>query len=183
MTKAKNEIGVYGSIAFIGLTQGYVAMIDVTDVELIAPYRWYAEDKPTSRTVYAAAHDPATKRRVYMHRVILGLTDPKIQGEHGNGCGIDNRRNNIRVATQSQNMHNRGKLRNNKTGYLGVDLDRGKYRATICAKGKRHTLARCDTPQEAAFLRDLVARILHDSQFVTLNFTTNNIEIPETLAA
>ena len=59
-------------------------------------------------------------RNIYMHRYILGILDPAIEIDHHNRNALDNRRQNIRVATRSSNMLNRGRPRNNTSGIKGV---------------------------------------------------------------
>jgi len=76
--------------------------------------------------------------------------------DHINGDGLDNRRENIRVSTKSQNQANRRNLQSNNTsGFKGVDFHRGKWRAQIKVDGRKIDLGSFDTPDEAsgAYLR------------------------------
>jgi hypothetical protein len=72
--------------------------------------------------------------------------------DHINGNTKDNRIDNLREATRSQNLGNRKINKNNKTGLKGVYLDyRGKYRAQITAGGNSKTkyIGSFTTAQEA----------------------------------
>jgi len=63
------------------------------------------------------------------------------QLDHVNGIPRDNRIANLRLCSHSQNMINRERQANNRTGYRGVRLrDTGKYEAAICLNGKKYYL-------------------------------------------
>lgn len=79
----------------------------------------------------------------YAHRVIWRLVtgdEPKNMIDHINGDGADNRLVNLREATSSQNQHNAGVRRDNRSGYKGVSWSKlhSKWRAYVNYKGKRH---------------------------------------------
>jgi len=69
---------------------------------------------------------------VRMHRLIMNPPND-MQVDHINHNGLDNRRNNLRVATQNQNGANRRKDRDNLTGFKGVTFvkKKGLYKPRI----------------------------------------------------
>lgn len=71
--------------------------------------------------------------------------------DHANGITSDNRATNLRLATHSENLRNRGMNKNNRSGYKGVHWHRGnkKWRAVIGFEGKRLLLGYFDDPEEA----------------------------------
>lgn len=71
--------------------------------------------------------------------------------DHINGIRNDNRIINLRDATNSQNLMNRGKQVNNKSGYKGVYFrkDRNKWQANIHINGRCMYLGRFDTADKA----------------------------------
>lgn len=73
-----------------------------------------------------------------MHRLLLGLTDPKIEGDHFNGNGLDNLRQNLRVVTRAKQSQNRRINKNNTSGARGVNWlsDRQCWRAQVSLNGK-----------------------------------------------
>ena len=88
------------------------------------------------------------------HRVIWALHNgawPDGQIDHINGDKSDNRIENLRVVTTSQNGMNRGKPSDNTSGYKGVvwDKSRSKWKATIGFRGKVHNIGRYDTKEDA----------------------------------
>lgn len=63
---------------------------------------------------------------------------PMKEIDHINNDCSDNRWKNLRLATHTQNMRNRSKQSNNKSGYKGVCFHKasGKWKAAIQNKGK-----------------------------------------------
>lgn len=92
--------------------------------------------------------------RYLAHRLAWKMhygNDPKDQIDHINGVKTDNRIENLRECTHTENMRNRGKNKVNKSGYKGVHFNkcRGKYKAEIYLIGKKMYLGRYDTAEEA----------------------------------
>lgn len=104
-----------GTIEIV-LTQGYVALIDAQDAHL-ADEGWYALKMPTGH-IYAAQSLPTR----YLHREVLGLRGGghKVEGDHLDGNTLNCRRENLRIATPTQNRRNKTRRRNNNTGFAGV---------------------------------------------------------------
>lgn len=72
---------------------------------------------------------------------------PTCTVDHKDTIPTNNKWRNLRLATQRQNSYNRGKNKNNTTGYKGVTYQAGKHIAQIIIDGKysylgRHTTAR-----------------------------------------
>ena len=77
---------------------------------------------------------------------------PKGEIDHVNGSRADNRITNLRDVPRSINQQNRHKpQKNNKSGFLGVSLERGgkKYRATVRVGKKGHYIGSFDTAEAA----------------------------------
>jgi len=94
-------------------------------------------------------------RRLYMaHRLAwLYVTGewPVAGVDHVNGSKTDNRFENLRQATHSENMRNRGAQKNNACGYKGVYFTKKDKRwvANIWLHGKKKYLGEFSTPEDA----------------------------------
>ena len=82
---------------------------------------------------------------------------PKNQLDHINRNRSDNRIDNLREATNSENCQNKTILKNNTTGYLGVTRKSGRvgYESSIAFNGKSRYLGTFKTPElaHAAYLQ------------------------------
>ncbi len=122
----------------IQLTRGQVALVDDEDYEWLNQWKWYAMKHPygyyAGRNITSGINQ---QKKLKMHRVILGLTDPKTTGDHISGFTLDNRRCNLRVATTSENLRNQVKQRTPSTSkYKGLTFRSNKYDIRIVVNGK-----------------------------------------------
>ena len=80
--------------------------------------------------------------------------------DHINMVRDDNRIENLRRASRSQNMRNTKAHRDNSTGFKGVTFDKcsGKFKAQIGICGRQKNIGRFDTAKEAhaAYARELL---------------------------
>ncbi len=82
--------------------------------------------------------------------------------DHINGDRKDNRIGNLRNASFEGNSQNKRKAQeNNKLGVLGVNIENGKFRAQIKIKGKKKTIGRYETIEEASKAYINAKRELH----------------------
>lgn len=140
----------------IPLTQGKFALVDKSDFEYLAQWKWrIARKRKGSNEFYAARSDwnKGHQRNIWMHRVITKCPTGMVV-DHINGDGLDNRRRNLRVCTNSQNQWNRRISKRNKTGEKGVSVDpkgsNKKWHASISVSGKSISLGYFTTKTEAA---------------------------------
>src|SRR5687767_7981216 len=119
----------------ITLTSGKVAMVDNRKYPYLNQFKWRAMYDRTTGRWYAGRSGGG--RTILMHREIMDAPLRTLV-DHINGDGLDNRKKNLRLATNAQNAWNRGKTRNNTTGYKGVHRQSGrrKVRARITVNGK-----------------------------------------------
>src|SRR3546814_3106867 len=95
-----------------------------------------------------------------MHRLIMNA--PRgVEVDHINGNGLDNRRENLRLASTSQNQMNRKRTRS-ACGFKGVTFNKGcgKWQAQIKRAGKNIYLGLHETPERASAAYKGAAKIL-----------------------
>lgn len=162
------------AVISIPLTQGKFALIDEEDLPLIQGYSWYAQH--TRGKYYACALVPGrgkNRRRVSMHRLILGITDPQIRPDHRDGNSLNNVRSNLRRATRQQNSFN---LQKQKTAtssrYKGVCRRSANWEARIRVRKQLIHLGMHVTEEGAARAYDAAA-IRYFGEFAALNFPEN----------
>lgn len=90
--------------------------------------------------------------------------------DHASGNGLDNRRSNLRSATNSQNNANARKRRGTGSRYKGVSwrADKQKWRAYLVENGKQIFLGYFLTEETAAMAYDQAAKIRF-GKFAKLN--------------
>ena len=94
---------------------------------------------------------------------------PKEELDHRNKQAWDDRVENLREATRSQNCINRDKGPN-QTGYRGVKRNHKKFSASLVLDQKLYFLGTYNTAEEAAQVYDKYARELF-GEFALLNFS------------
>lgn len=150
----------------IQVGNGLVALVDDEDFALVSlGNKWHASK---GRNTHYARRNEWTDGHcvtVRMHNYITGLA----YVDHINGNGLDNRRSNLRAATDSQNAMNRGMRTDNSSGFKGVYRRGRLWRAQIQIQGRRVHLGTFDDATDAALAYDAVARIEY-GEYGTLNF-------------
>jgi hypothetical protein len=151
-----------------------IILIDLQDIDLIKQFHWKIQIKSNCKYVIDKFDNKGKTAIIRLHRVIMGVDklDWKlVQVDHINGNGLDNRRENLRLVTPSQNMFNSKKPKNNTSGYKGIDYSKAekKYRARIGVLNKRINLGSFKTALEAAKAYDEAAKIYHGI-YAKLNF-------------
>jgi hypothetical protein len=123
------------------------ALVDDEEFEMVGQYKWYLMTKGKHRKrYYAQAFRKAPDGRrqtLYMHRVILGLTERTQQADHIDGDGLNNTRANLRPATGRQNVQNQRTSptyadRPTSSQFRGVSWEAAKqrWRAQVRVNGK-----------------------------------------------
>ncbi len=157
----------------IELTQGKVALVDDKDFERLSQWKWHTANYKTKRLSYARRTCPSVNGArpvVLMHRQILNA--PKgSEVDHINHNGLDNRQENLRLCSNSQNHQNTLKSAKNTSGYKGVSKHSkaNKWVSQIYVKRQVVYLGYYDSIIDAAIAYDEAA-IKYFGEFACTNF-------------
>lgn len=165
----ENQIWIHGDIAFIDVRTPKhttaVCLVDVVDLPLVnGPYRWTAYF--SHGNLYARRKRGESSEA--MHVVIMGTTGV----DHIDGDTLDNRRSNLRFATNAENSRNQRKTRHARSSqYKGVTRFRDKWMVQVIKDYKHMYLGLYRSEEEAARVYDAAA-LEHFGEFARLNFPT-----------
>lgn len=144
----------------------YTVLLDAADAHLLVGRSWvvgwdgYAQWKPRIDGV---------RRSFRLHREVMSAelaTAPKgTQVDHINGDRLDNRRCNLRLASNAENQRNRGAQKNNTPGRKGVFWHHKarRWEAAIRVDGRKRYLGLFDTVQAAHAAYARAAHRMHGS--------------------
>lgn len=154
----------------IKLTKNKFTIVDDEDYEILNQHKWYclndyaARDKITDKR----------KRTLYMHRLIMNCSESSYV-DHVDGNPLNNRRENLRICSQSQNNMNRNKTEGNfSSRYKGVSFDkeRNKWVMRLQKDGKCIIRKRFEKELDAAvFYNEMALKVY--GEFAVLNKLQN----------
>ena len=152
-------------IMAIPLSQGLFALVDGDDYEWLMQWKWHAHQG--RKSFYAARNESGGM--VLMHRQILNAPIG-METDHIYHNGLDNRRDNIRLCTPSQNQANQNR-RGGTSVHKGVSWREGKniWRAQIECNRKVLHIGSYHNELDAAKAYDKKAKELF-GDFAYLNF-------------
>lgn len=110
--------------------------INIQDLNKISINKtWIAHGRKDRNTLYALCNNG--DKNITMHRLITGIDGDSVI-DHIDGNGLNNTRVNLRCVSQAENMLNKRKYKNNKSGYVGVQERNNKFYVNInrCFKNK-----------------------------------------------
>ena len=149
----------------IPLSRGMFALVEEADAErVLALSPWHVVESDPGR-FYAAR--VINGRRVFLHRLLMNAPPDKLV-DHEDGDGLNCRRTNMRVCTTAQNMLNRRRHSQNRSGFKGVAPSGGGWKAYIARDGYQHHLGCFARAEEAALAYNEAAVRLHGA-FARLN--------------
>lgn len=154
----------------IPLSQGYVALVDDEDFERVNKFKWHActarrKDR-SIKLVYAARQtrqgeeEYLPERYVVMHRFILREPDGEV--DHKSRNGLDNRRQNLRLASLEDNAANRAKSTTKRysSRFKGVSFWKrdSNWRVSLRVNGKAYTAGGIKEEVDAATVYNFLAQ-------------------------
>ncbi len=125
--------------AEINLTKGKTALVDESDFDWLNQWKWTYN--PRINYAYRRKTVDGKYTCIYMHRAITDAQSGQYV-DHINRSGLDNRRENLRIGTQAQNIANSKLARNNTSGFRGVTRLGNNWLAQLSTtrSGKRKNL-------------------------------------------
>lgn len=132
--------GEYG----IGYTnKGEKFYFDLEDYNKIKDYCWSMADKNK--------YISNSRSGIRMHRLIMDCNDENLVVDHINHITYDNRKENLRVCTLSQNGMNKSRPINNTSGYTGISYDSSvnKWRVRLGVGRKTINIGRFENLEDA----------------------------------
>jgi hypothetical protein len=159
----------------IPLTRGKVTIVDDVDYEFLMQWKWCAAKMGKSYRAQRSSrkNEGTPSRTVLMHRMIaermiaermiverMGLGVSQI--DHIDRDQSNNRRANLRVATYSQNCHNKSMRSDNTSGHIGVrwNKEKGKWHARVHHQRKSVHVGYFHSLILATYMRDKKKREL-----------------------
>jgi len=161
----------------IPLSQGKFAIVDDEDFDRVNVYKWtWTKRSNDSGEGYALrTFGPRKQRkREMLHNFIMKIEVGTIRADHKNGNGLDNRKENLRLSTQQQNLRNRSHDPLAKSGFRGVYFKKNvskPWYSRIRVEGKKNIhLGYFITPEEAAKAFDQAAKLYFGEFCGKLNY-------------
>jgi hypothetical protein len=162
-----NVITREGDVTHVEIKPGIVAKFDTADYDAIFAGRPLCLS--LGYAVRAKLRDEVGPHLKYSHREIMD-PPPGMVVDHANRDKLDNRRANLRVCTQSQNLYNSAKSPGGSSRYKGVSIvgRTGRWLAQIRIAGKQTHLGRFTNEADAAHAYDDAAKATF-GEFALLN--------------
>lgn len=143
-----------------------IIQIDADDFERVNEHTWHLHKMKSKKAEYAMANYGVG----LLHRFIMKAHDRQ-QIDHINGNGLDCRKDNLRLCSNSQNQMNKKCYK--KAGLKGVSYDISvvrtkRYKASITINKKKFHLGYYSTEIEGAMAYNIAAVKLH-GEFANIN--------------
>lgn len=159
MTKKIPLYGKYG--------EGKCVLVDDDDYEELSKFKWIVG---THGYAQRGFYKNGKTKIILMHRFIMKANKGDLI-DHINRNKLDNRKENLRIANQAQNMRNCDLRVTNNSGYKGVHWSKlhKKWKAEITKDYKNYFIGLFESPEDAARAYDAKSVELF-GEFARLNF-------------
>jgi len=113
VVRKENEYDLSGDYGIGYTSKGEAFYFDLEDYDKIKTYYWGINTH--GYVVFCREEED-----VYMHRLVMDVTDKNLEPDHIYHINYDNRKEHLRIVTSSQNNMNRAIFKNNTSGVTGV---------------------------------------------------------------
>jgi hypothetical protein len=161
----------------IQLTKGQFATVDDSDFEYLNQFKWHLVEK--THKFYAYRRDYSLNKTkgimISMHRVIMNAKPGTII-DHINQDGLDNRKENLKFVSKSQNAFNSGIKSHNTNGFKGIEKSGTKWRASIKIDGIRFRSDNFVSKEEAAQAYNKLAKLVYEHAHLNIINNTGGMK-------
>lgn len=152
LTHVAQKLPLYSREQIVGYT-----VLDPEDAARFGHWRWNLRRRCGLSYAVRSERRDGRPHKVYLHRAILGVGDAgksasgRLEVDHIDGDGLNNRRRNLRLATRSLNAQNR-RVQEGTSLYRGVYWERRskRWRAKAQLNGKFYSLGLFRSEEQAA---------------------------------
>lgn len=150
-------------IAVITAYGGEEILVSDEDWHILNRYKWYIGVSTSSKY-------PKNNHNKRMHVLLIHNNDPEKVIHHKNSNTLDNRRENLVIASRSENMHQTRKRKNSASRFFGVYFHNqaNKWAVRIQKNGQRYNLGLFASEIDAAKAYNTKAKELF-GPFANLN--------------
>jgi len=128
--------------------KGKEILVDSEDFDWLNRYKWHLNEKGYA---VCGIYDPVTQKtkKYRMNRMIMGF--PKKFVDHKDRDKLNNRRNNLRLASRTQNGFNSKMFSTSTTGLKWIcwDKSRNQYHVSTKINQRKINVGRFDTLEQA----------------------------------
>lgn len=151
-------------------------IIDIDDLEKVKYHKWRF-----SYGHVCTGNCTKTNPIILLHRLIMGCNDPNYVVDHIDCNPLNNRKSNLRICKQSENILNKSYMSNNTTGFIGVYPEtrknrKGKFIAEIRYKDHKFYIGSYELLSEAVLARLIAEQILF-GKYKNITNSKNEIDI------
>lgn len=141
---------------------GKVTIVDDVDFEWLNKYTWNVVDGYARATVDGVSD-------TFMHMILITRTNGQ-QIDHINRNRLDNRRENLRLCTRSENQYNIGLRKDNRSGARGVyyHIRDKRWIAKTKVQGERIHIGSFKTKEDAVIAYNEFVK-KHHKEFAFVN--------------
>lgn len=152
--KKHNEYQIVDDYVVMKTNNGYEFLIDLEDLNKVKDICWCSDKKG-----YLLGWDTNLKKMVKLSRLIMNCPDGLFVDHIGGNESIyDNRKQNLRICTNTQNQWNRKEAKNNTSGHKSVFWveKNHKWMVRMCINGKRKSFGYYSDFDEACAMQEKI---------------------------